>query len=306
MQIKRFKFKKIIFMFSIRNIAWGDKVKHARISIVIVSIIVMLLLVSAYLYATGFFDKKKELVAVPPKHIDNLYYFYWGSYFDNNNSTPLTHYWLDEYYRLHTWTMQKDGLNLTIYPEHVIGDSKTESIYFVLKLNVSRYVEKVEYVSDATGMAKKNGGFLSTMIEEDNYADKKIAHGDVNWPGDPSVGEWDIYKFNMANFSFLCHIGVNDMKYTNASLPYNFTAYIGTQNKIYRMEFMFNITDEHYPYLEPEYNYTTGASYFNITGAKYFCYVNGNVVVSDHIVNGTQYYFIEKNGLLSKIEEMKK
>ena len=107
-----------------------------------------------------------------------------------------------------------------------------------------------------------------------------------------------MYKFNMANFSFLCHTEVDYVKSTNVSLPYNFTAYIETQNKIYKMEFMFNITDKHYPYLDSYYD--------NITGAKYFCYLNGNVVISNHIVDGTQYYFMEKNGLLSKIMEVGK
>ena len=273
--------------------------KHSRILIGVISLLVVLILVGAYLYATGFFDKKKDLVVLPPKHIDKLYYFDWGSYFDNTNTTPLTHCWLDEYYRLHTWSIQKDGLNLTIYPEYVTGTFVEEMISFVVTLNASRYVEKVKYISDAIGMAMENGGFVSTFIVAENYEDKRISYGDVNLPEDPSVGEWKIYKFNMANFSFLCHAYVhNDMKYTNASLPYNFTAYIETQNKIYKMEFMFNITDKQYPYLDSYYD--------NITGAKYFCYLNGNVVTSNHIVDGTQYYFMEKNGLLSKIMGVKK
>lgn len=275
--------------------------KHSRILIVVVSFLIILLLVSAYLYATGFFDKKdkKNLVVLPPKHIDKLYYFYDNSYFGNNNTTPLTHYWLDEYYRLHSWSIQKDGLNLTIYPGYVIGSQVEEVIYFAVTLNASIYVEKVKYISDAIGMAKENGGFVGTQIVAENYEDKKISYGYVNLPEDYGVGEWNLYQFNMANFSFLCHIGVDThMKNTNASLPYNFTAYIETQDKIYRMEFMFNITDKHYPYLDPYYD--------NITGATYFCYVSGNVVVSDHIVDGTQYYFMEKNGLLSKIVGVEK
>ena len=278
--------------------------KRYKVLITAIALIVAVMMIGAYPYATGFFNEKKDLVVLLPKHIDKLYYLY---PYGDNYPALIIHYWLGEYHRLHTWTIQKDGLNLTIYPEYVTGDDEFESISFVVTLNASTYVEKVKYISDAMGMAKENGGFVETQIVSENYEDKRISGEDVNLPEDPSVEEWKIYQFNMANFSFLCHAYTDiHMKHTNASLPYNFTAYVETKNKIYKMEFMFNITDEHYPYLEPEYNYTTGATYFNITGATYFCYVDGNVVISDHIVDGTQYYFVEKNGMLSKILEAKK
>ena len=91
-----------------------------------------------------------------------------------------------------------------------------------------------------------------------------------------------------------------DMRKTKEPLPHNFTAYVETKDKIYRFEFRFNIAAKYYPFIELRHTY-------DIPNATYFCYIptENKVVISDHIVDGTKYFFVEKDGFLSRIVEVK-
>jgi len=91
-----------------------------------------------------------------------------------------------------------------------------------------------------------------------------------------------------------------DERKTKEPLPYNFTAYIETKDKIYRFEFRFNITANYYPFIELWHTY--------VPNATYYCYIplENKVVISDHIVEGTKYFFVEKDGKLSRIVDINK
>jgi len=91
-----------------------------------------------------------------------------------------------------------------------------------------------------------------------------------------------------------------DMRKTKEPLPYNFTAYVETKDKIYRFEFRFNITAKYYPFIELWHTYVPNATYF------WYIPSENNVVISDHIVDGTKYFFVEKDGFLSRIVEVRR
>jgi len=279
--------------------------KKARI---ILAVIISLLFVSSgYYYLVTHPPQthvKKEIVAMPVVYAGNLTYLDYTDYgVTYGNDTPLAKYWRAEYLKTHTWSVERDGISLVIYPKYIIGDYETEAIGFIVVLNSSKYIERVKYISNGTEMAIKNGGDISVeLVDGEDYEDKREYVRYLNLPGDPSVAEIVSWHVGISNVSFECKDYVHiDERKTKEPLPYNFTAYIETKDKIYRFDFLFNITAKYYPFIELWHTY-------DIPNATYFCYIpsENNVVISDHIVDGTKYFFVEKDARLSRIVEVRR
>ena len=177
---------------------------------IILAVIIPLLFVSSgYYYLVTHPPQthvKKEIVAMPVVYAGNLTYLYWGEEgVAYENDTPLGKYWRAEYLKTRTWSVVGDGINLTVYPSYVEGSPETEMIGFRVVLNSSRYIERVIYISSATEMAIKNGGFTHTeLVDEEDYEDKREYWRELSLPGDPSVAEIESWHIGMSNVSFEC------------------------------------------------------------------------------------------------------
>lgn len=170
----------------------------------------------------------KEIVAMPVVYAGNLTYLDYTDYgVTYGNDTPLAKYWRAEYLKTHTWSVERDGISLVIYPKYITGDYETEAIGFIVVLNSSKYIDRVKYISNGTEMAIKNGGDISvSLVEGEGYKREYTRY--LYLPGDPN--------------------------------------------------------------------------------ATYFCYIpsENKVVISDHIVEGTKYFFVEKDERLSRIVEVRR
>ena len=249
---------------------------------------------------------KKELVAMPEVYAGDIYVFQTtDGWVTCHNDTPLSGYWMREYLKNHTWSISVDNISLTLRPQYpefggVGGVGGFGVMALKIILNSTRYIERVKYISNGTEMAIKNGGDISvSLVEGEGYKREYTRY--LYLPGDPNVAEIESWHIGMSNVSFECmdYVHIDERK-TKEPLPYNFTAYIETKDKIYRFEFRFNITANYYPFIELWHTY--------VPNATYYCYIplENKVVISDHIVEGTKYFFVEKDGKLSRIVEVRK
>ena len=249
--------------------------------------------------------QEKPIVKLPTKYVGNVYIFPFNRAYTLSNDTPLEKYWQREFYKGRVWTISKDNITLTITPRggEFEGAKEYQLGQFYVTLNSSTYIEKAIFISNATYIYEL-GNFPAVNIdynidypsEYNKYIVKKV-YGFYN------SYELIAFKFQKSNVS-MRFLNVVDIpqRVTNATLPYYFTAYIETKDKIYEMNFVFNLTDEWGPYLDLWDLYIKYNSLY-IPNATYFCYNPswGKVVISNHLVPGTKYYFVEKNGVLSGI-----
>ncbi len=273
-----------------------------------IAVLLLVLGAGSYIYMNQHKVVKKELVAMPVVYAGEIYIFdpieEWVTF---HNDTPLSSYWMREYLKNHTWTISVDNISLTLKPD-VPGFEGTidfGGMALHIQFNSTQYIERVGYISNATEMAIKNGGFINTeLVDEEDYENKREYVRYLNLPGDPSVAKIEVWYIGMSNVSFECMDYVDiHMRNTKEPLPYNFTAYIETKDKIYRFDFRFNITAEYYPFI-----YLRDGWEPYVPNATYYCYIpsENKVVISDHIVEGTKYFFVEKDGFLSRIVEVRK
>ncbi len=280
--------------------------KRSKVFIIItITIPALLILSTVYLYNAGYFrspmPEKKPVIYLPTKWVGNLTYLYFGEEdVTYDNLTPLANYWYDEYLKTHTWNVSCDGISITIHPDYITGDWESEMMELKIVLKSTTYIGQVKYISNGTEMAIKNEGCVWVKMEEINYRYKIRNTKEISLLGDPSVADIHTIDFKMSNISFACTNNVDiDTRNTNATLPYNFTAYVETKDRIYRFDFRFNLTNKHYPFIDLDY-------LSEITNATYYCFIpsEDKVVISDHLVDGTKFFFIEKDGRLSKIAEV--
>ena len=245
--------------------------------------------------------QEKPVVKLPTKYVNALRYWDYGDeYRLYHNGTPLAEYWEREYLRTHLWNISTGNITLSIYPLYIIGDSESESVALNITLRSRGYLEGVKYVLDGTESEIKNhGDIMVLLVESKNVSQDRVDYKDWTW------ATAEIFKFQDRNISFWTHayFNLNERK-VNGTLSYNFTAYIETKEKMYEMKFVFNLPNEHYPFLDLQDLYYMGNYSFYIPGAKYFCYTpygKNKVVISNHIMPGTKYFFAEKDGVLSAI-----
>ncbi len=278
--------------------------------IMTITIPALLILSMVYFYNAGYFSspaqEKKPVIYLPTKWLGEIYVFNpINERMTYHNSTPLARYWMNEYLKNHTWTISVGNISLTLKPEYpelegVGGIGGSGEIGLQVILNSTQYIGWVKYISNGTEMAIKNGGDVAVYAVEVNYRDKIESVKEIALPRDPSVAVVHTINFGMSNISFLCMDYVNiHERNTNITLPYNFTAYVETRRVIYRFDFRFNITNKYYPFIG------LWESYY-IPNATYYCYIPSEhkVVIADHLVDGTKYFFVEKDGRLSKITEV--
>ncbi len=255
-----------------------------------------------FYYSASHSVAEKPVVKLPTKYVGDVYIFPFNIEYTYGNETPLAKYWEKEFYKGRVWTISKDNITLTIRPINgeCQGSREYQSYFFSVVLNSSRYIEKVKFISDARYI-EKLGNCASVLISP-GPEDRKYIEKDLG----TSSGDYELMILKLQKNNVSIHINNYlhiDERRVNDTLPYNFTVYIETKDKIYRMEFDFNLTDEWGPYLDLWLLYHKNNFSYYIPGATYFCYNSswGKVVISDHLVAGTQYYFIEKNGILSEI-----
>ena len=176
---------------------------------IILAVIIPLLFVSSgYYYLVTHPPQthvKKEIVAMPEVYAGNLTFLYWGDYaVTYGNSTPLAKYWRAEYLKTHTWSVERDGISLVIYPKYITGDYETQAVGLVVILNSSKYIERVKYISNGTEMAIKNGGDILVGLVDGDYYDKREYTRYLYLPGDPNVAEIESWHIGMSNVSFEC------------------------------------------------------------------------------------------------------
>ncbi len=246
--------------------------------------------------------QEKPIVKLPTKYEGNISMFPFLIPYSCDNKTPLKKYWLREYFKdyLEGYRVNEtvDNITLTINNTWFSGyPGWIQSLYFNITLRSSTYIEKVAFVSDATYI-EKLGNVASTVIipskASEKYVEKTLNAVFYN------VTVFEVQRNNIS-LSLLDVVHI-DNREVNKTLPYNFTAYIETKDKIYKMKFVFNLTNELEPYLDLQDLYVKYNGFY-VPGATYFCYNStwGKVIISNHLVPGTQYYFIEKNGVLSSI-----
>ena len=275
---------------------------NPKILLAIVLPIVLVIGGGGFYYAAFHSAPEKPVVKLPTKYAGNIYIFDTIEIdYTYHNDTPLAKYWEREYLKMgHIWTISTNNINLTIKPYGLgfVGvPSWMQDLSFNITLKSSTYVEKVKIISDATYI-EKLGNVASTVIipskASEKYVEKTLNAVFYNVT---------VFKVQRNNISLslldVVHIDSRDV---NKTVPYNFTAYIETRDKIYEMKFVFNLTNQYFPLLNLWTLYHEHDSYY-IPGATYFCYNStwGKVVITDHLVAGTQYYFVEKNGVLSRI-----
>ncbi len=285
-----------------RNEMW----KMSKVFIIItITIPALLILSTVYFYSAGYFSsqmsEKKPVIYLPTKWVGNLTYLYFGEEeVTYDNLTPLAKYWYREYLKTHTWNVSCDGIIITIHPDYITGDWGSEMMELKIVLKSTTYIGQVKYISNGTEMAIKNEGCVWVKMEEINYRYKIRNTREISLPGDPSVADIHTIDFKMSNISFVCANNVDiDPRNTNATLPYNFTAYVETKDKIYRFDFRFNLINKHYPFIDLDY-------LSELVNATYYCFIpsEDKVVISNHLVNGTKFFFVEMDGRLSKIAEV--
>ena len=218
------------------------------------------------------------------------------------NNTSLAKYWKREFYKGRVWTISKDNITLTIMPRggEFEGDKEYQFGHFYVTFNTSTYIEKAILISNATYIYELGAfptvGIKGHLSEYNKYIVKKV---------DAPTGYYELMFFNFQKSNVSIHfLDIVDIpRRNNTTLPYNFTAYIETKDKIYEMKFVFNLTNELGSYLDLQYLYFKNGDNYSIPGVTYFCYNSSwsKVVISNHLIAGTQYYFVEKNGVLSSI-----
>ena len=247
--------------------------------------------------------QEKPIVKLPTKYAGNISIFPFLMPYSWDNKTPLQKYWVREYSKGHILNESVDNITLTLKPPYGIWFSGCpgwmQNLYFNITLRSSTYIEKVAFVSDATHIFMLGFSPIVSMDHSPKY--NKYIVKDVGAPG----GYYEIMVLKLQKSNVFIN-GISDelsiYQRNNTTLPYNFTAYIETKDKIYKMKFVFNLTNKLGPYLDLQDLYVKYNSFY-VPRATYFCYNStwGKVVISNHLVPGTQYYFIEKNGVLSSI-----
>lgn len=289
----------------------GDEAMNRGYVIMAIIAPTLLVISGVYLYSITATHPEKPVVVLPTKYVGNIYYFdITSEYYTFDNDTPLSHYWYQEFLKLCNWpTINITNISVTVTPQYLgyEGTRNHQGLSFYVLLNSSEYIEKVTYISDARYIEEKNGAtsvFFDVPEEYSNRVTKYLA-------GYGNSYKVVIFNVHQSNFTMKTYSYADIYeRRVKGPLPYNFTAYIETKDKIYRMEFIFNLTDEPYPLIDLYELYHLGNDTFDIPGATFFCYNStwGKVIISDHFVKGTEYYFVEKNGTLSEIwsvEEVK-
>ena len=275
---------------------------NPKILLAIVLPIVLVIGGGGFYYAAFHSAPEKPVVKLPTRYAGNIYLFPFNFDYSYKNKTPLQKYWVREYSKGHILNESVDNITLTIKPPYGIWFSGypgwMQDLSFNVTLKSSTYVEKVKIISDATYI-EKLGNVASTVIipskASEKYVEKTLNAVFYNVT---------VFKVQRNNISLsLLDVVHIDNREVNKTVPYNFTAYIETKDKIYEMKFVFNLTNEWGPYLDLQYLYFKEGDNYSIPGATYFCYNStwGKVVITDHLVAGTQYYFVEKDGVLSEI-----
>ena len=248
--------------------------------------------------------QEKPVVKLPTKYEGNISIFPFLGPYSCDNKTPLKKYWLREYFKDYSERYRVnetvDNITLTINNTWFSGyPGWLQQLSFNVTLKSSTYIEKVIFISNATYIYEL-GNFpvvdLSYPPEYSKYIVKKV---------DTFYGYYELiaFKFQKSNLTLnFSDFASTPQRVTNATMPYYFTAYIETKDKIYEMNFVFNLTNKLEPYLDLPDLYGKYDSLY-IPNATYFCYNStwGKVVISDHLLPGTKYYFVEKDGLLSSI-----
>jgi len=244
---------------------------------------------------------EKPIVKLPTKYVGNVYIFPFNRAYTLSNDTPLEKYWQREFYKGRVWTISKDNITLTITPRGGEFEGAKEYQYgqFYVTLNSTTYIEKVIFICNATYIYDQ-GDFPDAHLDYPPAYEKYIVKEVDTFYGYYELIAFKLQKSNVS-MRFLSVVSI-PQRNTNATLPYYFTAYIETKDKIYEMNFVFNLTDEWGPYLDLWKLYIKYNSLY-IPNATYFCYNPswGKVVISNHLLPGTKYYFVEKDGLLSSI-----
>ncbi len=282
----------------------GDGAMNRAYVAIAIIIPALLVIGGAYFYSITPTRPEKPVVVLPTKYVGNIYYFdYSAPYTTFENKTPLSEYWEREYLKNRTWTISANNITLTIVPVDLecLGDYESQFPRFLVVLNSSEYIEKVTYISDARYIEEKNGVTAVLIDVPEEYSNRVVK----KLIGYRNSYEVVIFNVQQSNFTMKTYSYADIYeRRVKAPLPYNFTAYIETKDKVYEMKFVFNLLDEHYPFLDLQDLYYMGNYSFYIPGAKYFCYTpygKNKVVISNHIVPGTKYFFAEKDGVLSAI-----
>ncbi len=250
--------------------------------------------------------QEKPIVKLPTRYEGNISIFPFLGPYSYDSKTPLKKYWLREYFKdyLEGYRVNEtvDNITLTINNTWFSGYPGWEQhLAFNVTLKSSTYIEKAIFISNATYIYELGNfptAYLSYPPEYSKYIVKRV---------DVPQYYYDlvVFKFEKSNVSIQATDFVDiDGGDVNKTVPYYFTAYIETKDKIYEMNFVFNLTDEWEPYLDLQDLYYMGNYSFYIPGSKYFCYTpygKSKVVISNHIVPGTKYFFAEKDGVLSAI-----
>ncbi len=254
-------------------------------------------------YAAFHSAPEKPVVKLPTKYAGNIYLFPFNFGYSYKNKTPLQKYWVREYSKGHILNESVDNITLTLKPPYGIWFSGypgwMQDLSFNVTLKSSTYIEKVAFVSDATYI-EKLGNVASTVIIPSKASKEYVVK-----TSNADFYNVTVFKLRKSNVSIQASDFVDiDSRDVNKTVPYNFTAYIETKDKIYEMKFVFNLINKWGPYLDLQDLYYMGNYSFYIPGAKYFCYTpygKSKVVISNHIVPGTKYFFAEKDGVLSAI-----
>ena len=274
---------------------------NPKILLAVVLPIVLVVGGGGFYYAAFHSAPEKPVVKLPTKYEGNISIFPFLMPYSWDNKTPLQKYWVREYSKGHILNESVDNITLTLKPPYGIWFSGCpgwmQDFSFNVTLKSSTYIEKVAFVSDATYI-EKLGNVASTVIipskASEKYVEKTLNAVFYN------VTVFEVQRNNIS-LSLLDVVHI-DNREVNKTVPYNFTAYIETKDKIYEMNFVFNLTNKLGPYLDLQDLYVKYNGFY-VPGATYFCYNStwGKVIISNHLVPGTQYYFIEKNGVLSSI-----
>ena len=282
---------------------------NSKILLAVVLPIVLVIGGGGFYYTAFHSAPEKPIVKLPTKYEGNISIFPFLAPYSCDNKTPLKKYWLREYFKDYSERYRVnetvDNITLTInntdFVRDFVGNSVgwQQNLVFNVTLNSSTYIEKVIFISNATYIYEL-GNFPDAHLDYSSaykkYIVKKV---------DTFYDNYELIAFKFQKSKLTLHFSdfaSMFQRITNATMPYYFTVYIETKDKIYEMKFVFNLTNKLEPYLDLWKLYIKYNSLY-IPNATYFCYnpTWGKVVISNHLIPGTKYYFVEKDGLLSSI-----
>ncbi len=225
------------------------------------------------------------------------------------NGTALSGFWREEYLKTHSWNLSEGGISIRVYTDHVIGtgnDGPTDAL-FTGVLTSSKFVNMGYFLSDAERIS--GIGYPNTVLTlPDNPLNngKNYTIGSQFYNREPDfVAMGATLYFNTSDFTFTANFSVRIQHWDHQELPLveekivirvkqeSYFHRILINVTYYTLNLHLNLTSEEYPFLDPR----------NVTNGTYFCYVPdlNAVITSDHVLDGTKYYFVEANGLLSRI-----